>query len=274
LGNAPESPYPPDQTELFVALVAAVGTDVGMVCEEIGVELGEYEYETHQLRLSYYLADVSEREFSDLFDEWLWDAMTAGNELRASWDRGDALALHAISDIVATREQHNPASLPEELPGYFDRHAFVIRSLKTPEELETLRAIYGSRLVVIAAYSPKDQRLEDLATKIASSRGRKNRKTWTHQPEDLIARDEEEDRERGQNVSGTFHRADFFIRAWDRSVVREDIQRTFEVLFGNPFRTPTRWEQGRGRRRWQPRVRDVRARYQQASHRRPRDATR
>jgi hypothetical protein len=76
------------------------------------------------------------------------------------------------------REQHNPASSPEELPGYFDRRAFVIRYLKTPEELETLRAIYGSRLVVIAAYSSKDQRLEDLATKIASSRGRKNRKTW------------------------------------------------------------------------------------------------
>ena len=77
--------------------------------------------------------------------------MTAGDELRASWDRSDALALHAISDIVATREQLCPAAGEDAQPGYLDRHAFVLRSLKTPDELETLRAIYGPRLVKIAA---------------------------------------------------------------------------------------------------------------------------
>ena len=235
-----------DQTELFIALVAAVGTDVGMVSEEVGVELAEYGYAVHPLRLSEYLAEEADEDFRKKknFDEQLWDAMTAGDELRASWNRSDALALHAISDIVATREELSPPVEEEGQPGYLDRHAFVLRSLKTPDELETLRAIYGPRLVVIAAYSPKDQRLEHLATQITGSRGTKDRSTWVHQPEDLIDRDEKEERARGQDVSGTFHRADFFIRGWSRDVAREDIQRTMEVLFGSPFRTPTRDEHG------------------------------
>lgn len=45
-------------------------------------------------------------------------------------------------------------------------------------------------------------------------------------------------------MSDTFHRADFFIRGWDRDVIREDVQRLLEILFASPFRTPTRDEQG------------------------------
>ena len=125
-----------------------------------------------------------------------------------------------------------------------DRVAFVLRSLKTQDELMTLRAVYGPRLIVIAAYSPKEKRTEHLAGQIESSRGTRDRTKWSHQPEELIERDEKEEQARGQDVSGTFHRADFFVRGWDRDVARGDIQRTFEILFGSPFRTPTRDEQG------------------------------
>jgi cytidine deaminase len=234
-----------DQTELFIALVAAVGTDVGMVSDEVAIELDEYAYKVHRLRLSHYLAEEADEDFRDKkFDEQLWDAMTAGDQLRTAWDRSDALVLHAISDIVATREELSPPEGDDALPGYLERHAFILRSLKTPDELETLRSIYGPRLIVIAAYSPKDQRLEHLATQIATSRGTKDQTTWVHQPEELIDRDEKEEQARGQDVSGTFHRADFFVRGWSREVVREDIQRTMEILFGSQFRTPTREEHG------------------------------
>jgi deoxycytidylate deaminase len=234
-----------DETELFIALVAAVGTDIGMISKEVSIELADYAYEVHPLRLSEYLAEEVGEDFKNKkFDEQLSDAMLAGDKLRAEWNRSDALALHAISDIVATRERLSPPVVGNEQPDYLDRHAFVLRSLKTPDELETLRAIYGPRLIVIAAYSPKDHRLEHLAMQIETSRGTKDRSSWVHQPEELIDRDEKEERARGQDVSGTFHRADFFIRGWSRDVAREDIQRMMEILFGSPFRTPTRDEQG------------------------------
>ena len=240
---------PPDNSnELVIAIVAAVGTDIGLVVSQVGTRLGEYGYEGQNLRLSDYLAEHAATDFRHLpLDEKVWTAMTAGDHLRQEWDRSDALVLHAISDIVATREQALKNGDPtegkeeEETPN-LDRHAFVIRSLKTPDELETLRSVYGPRLIVIAAYSPREMRLEHLAKEIQDSRESNDHETWAHQPEALIDRDEKEQRSRGQDVSGTFHRADFFIRGWDRDVIEEDLVRTFEILFGSPFRTPTRDE--------------------------------
>lgn len=243
----------PDQNELIIALVAAVGTDVGMVADELAIELSEYAYDSELLRLSDYLADEFDEDFFEeqKFDEGLWAAMSAGDTLRNDWQRGDALVLHAISDVVAIRNQRTGSDdEPCEDCGAaplgpgLDRFAFILRSLKTQEELATLRAVYGPRLVVIAAFSPKEARIEHLATKIAASRSTKDRKKWVYTPESLVERDEKEEAERGQDVSGTFHRADFFIRGWDRDVVREDVQRTLEILFGSPFRTPTRDEHG------------------------------
>jgi hypothetical protein len=133
-----------EETELFIALVAAVGTDVGMIGDEVRIELAEYDYTVHPLRLSEYLAEQADEDFrGKKFDERLWDAMTAGDNLRAAWARSDALALHAVSDIVATRESLTAPVGDDELPGSLGRHAFVLRSLKTPDELEALRAIYG-----------------------------------------------------------------------------------------------------------------------------------
>lgn len=241
---------PPDNSnELVIAVVAAVGADIDLVISQIGTRLREYDYEPHPLRLSDYLAEWAEEDFRALpLDERVWAAMTAGDDLRQDWDRSDALALHAISDIVATREQvwRDSGEVGEEAGRQpapnLDRHAFIIRSLKTPDELETLRAVYGPRLVVIAAFSPRDRRLDHLSNAIGDSRSSDDPETWVHRPGELIDRDEKEQRSLGQDVSGTFHRADFFIRAWTRDVIEEDLKRTFEILFGTPFRTPTRDE--------------------------------
>jgi deoxycytidylate deaminase len=236
-------------TELVVALVAAVGTDVGMVAEQVAVELTSFSYDSEVFHLSDYLAEQADHSYDAApFDEKLWAAMSEGDSLRQSWERNDALALQAISDIVATREERAAGEIEtcpgEPEPANLDRFAFILRSLKTPDELDTLRAVYGPRLVVIAAYSPMDRRIEHLATEIEDSRKNRDRATWTYQPEDLIARDEKEQREGGQDVSGTFHRADFFVRAWDRDVARTDLERTIAILFGDPFCTPTRDEYG------------------------------
>jgi deoxycytidylate deaminase len=249
MSNPPAAVLLPDQSELVIALVAAVGTDVAMVCDHIATELDRYAYTTTTCRLSRFLEELTGTSFSGLcFDEEVWEAMSAGDELRERWERNDALALQAISDIVATRTELATSEIAEvdgsSLPSHLERHAFLLRSLKTPQELNTLRAVYGPRLIVIAAYSPRDRRLEHLGEQIQRSRKTADRNTWKHSPQELIERDEREERDGGQNVSDTFHRADFFIRAWDTDVAQEDLVRTMEILFGAPFRTPTRDEYG------------------------------
>ena len=238
-------------TELVIALVVPLGTDVEMILTELTTELTEYAYETSVHRLSDYLVDLEGPQ--DLnerpFDERLDAAMTAGDALRHRWKRGDALALCAIGDIAATRAQSagdqispGPPDVREPLPGYLERHAFVLRSLKTKAEVETLRAVYGPRFVLIAAYAPDDGRADHLAQEIRRSRHNNDRGTWAHQPKALIQRDRDEEITGGQDVLGTFHQADFFIDATNESTTRNHIVRTLEILFGHPFRTPTRDE--------------------------------
>ena len=90
-----------DHTEMVVALVAAVGTDQTTVIDELTTLLTGYNYSSQTLRLSDYLADQVRSSFRGKpLDEEIWEAMTAGDELRQKWARNDALALHAISDIV------------------------------------------------------------------------------------------------------------------------------------------------------------------------------
>jgi deoxycytidylate deaminase len=243
---------PDNSNEVVIAVVAAVGTDIALVIDQIATQLADYDYTSQQLRLSDYLAEAGDNDFRKLpLDEMIWEAMSAGDKLRQDWDRSDALVLHAISDIVATRQEvwdvqkeggEGEAGDKEEPPPSLPRQAFIIRSLKTPDELETLRAVYGPRLVVIAAYSPRDTRVKGLEQRIHDSRNNAEKDTWAHQPEELIDRDEKEQEVRGQDVSGTFHRADFFVRGWDRGVIETDVRRAFAILFGDPFRTPTRDE--------------------------------
>lgn len=238
-----------DQTELVIGLVAAVGTDIETVSDLLASELGDYDYTSETLRLSDYLADLEGVEdFRKLpFDERLWEGMTAGDGLRREWSRGDALALWAISDIVATRDAQSKGDIDDgskQYPAELHRHAYILRSLKTQDEVETLRAVYGSRFVLFAAYTPDDERESHLAEAIERSRKTKNKKKWRYQPKELIERDYEEEIVGGQQVSRTFHRADFFVRAADGKVARDDITRSLAILFGDPFRTPTRDEFG------------------------------
>jgi deoxycytidylate deaminase len=244
-----------EDSEIVVALICPLGTNIEMVLDELSTELNEYGYRSSIHRLSEFFAEVGGADFSGLpFDERLDAAMTAGDELRARWGRGDALALRAIADIVATREEQSDEVIgagddevgDKPLAGYLGRHAYILRSLKTQDEVEMLRAVYGTRLFLIAAYAPDEVRLDYLREEIRKSRHSNDPSTWSQQPEALIDRDwaEEEQLHGGQDVVGTYQQADFFIDATNADSTKKDVIRTLEILFGHPFRTPTRDEFG------------------------------
>src|SRR4051794_33452566 len=95
-----------DQTGLFLPMGSAGGTDIRWLGGELAAERGAHECETRLLRLSEYLAEMAAEMGMDDFrglacDEKLWSAMSAGGTVRETWGRGDALALWAVSGIVA-----------------------------------------------------------------------------------------------------------------------------------------------------------------------------
>jgi deoxycytidylate deaminase len=128
----------------------------------------------------------------------------------------------------------------------FSRKAFIIRSLKRPEEVDTLRAIYGNAIIVVAAHSPLRSRSNRLTWEISKSgKGTESPESRRPDAEKLIARDESEASIReGQRVTDTFPLADVFVDASHPDRLQANIDRFIEILFGHPFHTPTRMEYG------------------------------
>jgi cytidine deaminase len=125
------------------------------------------------------------------------------------------------------------------------RRAYIVHSLKRPEEAETLRRIYGPGFVLIAAYSPREQRTKRLEQSIAESQHvAPPTSEQTRAAEDLVQIDERERaRPLGQNVRDTFPLADLFVDASGAEAkTKAEVNRFIELAFGYAFHTPTRDE--------------------------------
>jgi cytidine deaminase len=157
--------------------------------------------------------------------------MSKGNDFRRRLGRNDAIALAAIADI---RDQRQAATGDPLRP--IPRCAYLVRSLKTKEEVDTLRRVYGSHFVLVAIYASREHRKRELAAHLREDPAVAP-SVVEMETERLIARDEgEQANPYGQDLGDTFHRADVFVDATNPG---SEVQRFVDLLFGHPFRTPT-----------------------------------
>lgn len=187
------TPQTSSPSELVIGLVGAVGTDLDLVATDIQLALNGYSYEAEEIRLSGLLGDLDwdERLPQKPLDRHIWEHMDAGNKLRLTWERGDALALLALTEIAAIREEKN-AERSLELSRPLDRFAFILRSLKHPAEVELLRSIYRNRFVLVAAYSPSSIRRDALVAQLTKDYRSEDPQDWDYSVDQLMARDESE----------------------------------------------------------------------------------
>lgn len=227
------------ETELVFGLVGALGTDIEHVSKLLHLALEAMNYQTCEIRLSGLLREIDWDELLDedaKLDSYLAAHMDAGGRLRSAWDRPDALVLLAVAKIVTERDVLLEANEP------LVRRAWVLRQLKTPEEVHTLRDAYGSRFFLIAAYTPDDERTEWLDSAITASRLSSDHSKWEVDTAELLRRDQSESPPHGQNVRDTFHRADLFVNAGRDANTGSQIERLLEIVLANPFKTPTKDE--------------------------------
>ncbi|MDO8908454.1 MAG: anti-phage dCTP deaminase [Pseudohongiella sp.] len=257
--DLPESGQPAHfarQPELVIGLVGPLGTPLKDVHSMIEQELRAFGYKCALIRISHILASV-EGLSTALKDGNEYDRicsrMDAGSELRSSTKRGDILARLAISLIWDERNKAN-ASLPENhevklatgedfyrpVPGM----AYVLDSLKNPDEVALLRRTYGGGFVLISAYAPKEVRLNSLVMRLAG--GQTTEQNSIQQARVLIDRDHSEENagDLGQRVSDVFAMADLVVDVRERKKCETATRRFFESFFCNPFHSPTRDEHG------------------------------
>lgn len=222
--------------DIVIGLVSPIGTDLDPVCRALENTFSRLGYSPNVLRLSQYLDEV-QAEFSlDLshsnegqrYDKY----MTAGTTLRRALQRGDALSMIAVGAIRALRRRSSGL-----------KNAFILRSLKHPDEVTSLRNIYGPAFVLFSLASSRTARVQHLAQKLCKANQSFNSSEYLSEAERLINRDQQELNEKmGQKVSKVFHLADFFIDV-DQGM-EQAVKRLVELFLGNVFITPTLSEQG------------------------------
>lgn len=218
--------------EIVFGIVAPVGTDVDFVEKTMRERLEHFSYTLETIRVSSLIKKFTGLQ-TNLVEQPLYDRvmsyMDGGNELRHRHDRGDVLALSAIGRIQQLRRDRNPDN-----EGPAPRTAFFLRSLKHPDEVQTLREVYGRGFFLIGVSSPRETRLEVLV-------GRRD--IQPEKAEALLNRDESEQAGHGQQTREAFHLADAFVALGTNERENcEQLWRLLDILFGQPFITPTKEE--------------------------------
>ena len=189
--------------ELVFCLCAALGTDTGVVSDALASELSGVGYTPVPIRLSALMAQIPGLErLSGLReeDDRIRQGMTAGNEIRRIIGHPDAVVRLALTRIFPVRASLN-RSQDETVPA--ERHCFIITSLKRAEEWETVRRLFGERALLVSVYESRDQRVENLCRKIASSKNSSDPDIHKDVAEGLIDTDQKEpSNEFGQRLAG------------------------------------------------------------------------
>jgi deoxycytidylate deaminase len=228
--------------ELFIGLVAALGTDHDQLTAFLEDGLRAFSYTTKIVRLAKLLRAFPAYESlkTSPLDDYIADHQRGGDDFRAKTKQGDALAVFGITEIRRARLEENG-----DKEKIINNRAYIIRSLKTIQEVKTLRDIYGNAFILIGSSASHQTRKRYLAAKIAASRFDFRHDQYFARAEELIQKDQEEvGKKHGQNLRHTFQHADFFVDASDPSKLREAVDRILDLVFGNTFHTPTRDEYG------------------------------
>jgi deoxycytidylate deaminase len=215
-------------SELVIGLVGAVGTELKKL-EEIVIErLKAFKYETEQIRVSNdgipRIVDVGSFPPGDEYAR-IDGMMNAGNEARKVSTDNAVLALGVASIINARRGKEGQEVKVRA------RHAYIVNSLKRPEEVRRLREIYPQSFFLIGVHS-EEKRRHKLLTEEMHIDGEKAQR--------LMIRDEDEHVPFGQQVTATFHMSDFFVRIdGDDDRLKSSVWRILDIMFSHPYRTPT-----------------------------------
>lgn len=204
------------ETELVIGIVNAVGTEYKRVLDPLKDRLKGFGYAVEEVRVSSLLPAPSNT--SSEYDR-IRHYMKQGDEFRKNTGKNAILAAGAAHKIKELRK------------GEPTKTAYIVNSLKHPDEVEFLRRVYGDGFYLFGIHADEKRRHDYLV---------KDKSLTQMQADELIRIDEDEKVEHGQRTRDTFHLSDFFISLGrNDDQVKNTLQRFLELLFSNPFRNPT-----------------------------------
>lgn len=228
--------------ELFFGIVSAVGTDVPNVVASLSKSLRDKGYSPHHIKVTDLFPALAKSVKTASLDDSarikkINSYIEFGNFLRKQLGN-DILAVLAMGEIARTRNGKKKAG---------KARAYIIDQIKSEDELELLREVYGVNFFQVSVYSARDVRVDNLSRDAAHDRRSGDKNSFRNEAETLVTRDEGEKEDYGQRVGKIFQLADVVINA-DRVEPRRDVvsqvERFVEVLFGSNRHSPSRMEYG------------------------------
>ncbi|KMT65927.1 anti-phage dCTP deaminase [Catenovulum maritimum] len=209
--------------EIVIGLVAPVGVNLDDVHNRFVSYFNQFRYEVNYIHLSQVAKEFQGIATGPYTEQSRLDtAMNTGNALRQKSERGDLFALLAINEINKKRLGETPEPLP--------RHVHIIRSLKHPDEVETLRQVYGPGFILLGISSSIESRKRYL---------KDEKGVPEEELERLIERDDKESDSFGQSTRDVFQIADAFVTSDDAHSLSTQIGRTLDLLYSKPVVPPT-----------------------------------
>lgn len=214
-------------SELVIGLVGAVGTNLDLLKISIKEMLKAYSYSVEEIRISKHIIKEL-RNISDSDDNYTIanELMSAGNSLRQKSENNSILSMAAAALISRSREKDE-----NKTPKPHPRKAYIIHSLKHPDEVNLLREVYTNGFYLIGVYANEERRNKYLV---------EHRYMTKEQAEKLIKRDANEDDKWGQHTRDTYELSDFFVN-FDNNYdkITNHLWRFFDLIFGKPSISPT-----------------------------------
>lgn len=205
-----------DNSEIIIGLVSAVGTEISRVVTPLRDRLTGFGYNVVEVKVSSLLPN-----YTGSSDEYLRikHYMSKGDDVRKVSDNNGILAYGAVKIIN------------EKRPQVSQKTAYIVNSLKHPDEVSLLRKVYGQGFYLFGIHSDKIRRINYLTNDKGISQ-----KNAT----ELVAIDEDEKIKHGQKTRDTFHLSDFYLNfGKNDDQVKNTIQRFLELIFSHPYKNPT-----------------------------------
>jgi deoxycytidylate deaminase len=212
-----------EPSEIVIGLIGPIGCNRPLIIDTMGKLANHYSYRTKVIGMSEIITSNAKLpDFKE--DQYLRviNLIKAGNELRKRSEDNSLLAKLAAVKISELRQAQEDRKI-----------IYIIDSIKRPEEVEELRNIYGTNFYLFAVHSATKSK-ERYLEKQCFIQDKAKR-------DELIKKDRgEENIDHGQSTSEAFHLADFFLTEnGDQPKVWTALERFFDIIFGDPFKTPT-----------------------------------
>ena len=227
--------------DIVIGIVSPVGTGLKTTLTSLKKEFGEKGYTVEHIKISDQFPSYADTfGYVGLTTKTRYDRIesyiTFGNYLRDNMG-GRTLSAVAISVIAERRPSDKSRG-----------NVFIVDQLKTEQELDLLREVYGASFFQLSVYSARDVRVDYLATEMAHENKKRDANYFRGRAETLVARDEDEFNEpNGQKVGKIFQFADVVLnadRAEDHDNVAVQVKRFVDLLFGHNGYSPNRLEYG------------------------------